>query len=465
MKKQKSLLSALDTYSMLEGQSGILVGFSGGADSTALLHLLYEKCKLLGIYLHALHVHHGIRGEEADRDAEFCEGTCRRLGVDFTLVCADIPKMARDSGRGVEETARAFRYDEFAKIVRSDERLSCIATAHNADDNAETVIFNLSRGSGIDGLCGIPPTREFDGILVIRPLIYSQKCDIIGYLKENGIEYIFDSTNDDTRYTRNYIRHEIIPRLASVNPALLDSVRKMTENLRADADCLERLTLAFVAENTVNGKISAKALLTADRAIGARAVRHMFAEHCGGMLERVHIDAVLALADNDKNGASVSLVGGMRAVCEDGYIRFAGQTVEQTEFSYELHPGVNKFDKFAVILADVGKWDADLQKDNESLQNIYKLSTRTKINSDTINHMLYVRSRRDGDAYVFGEMTRKLKKLYNDRGWSLEKRRSTPVFCDDTGIVWVPEFPAADRALPNGDGVDIIYYYNGESKL
>ena len=462
MKKQNSLLSALDTYSMLEGQSGILVGFSGGADSTALLHLLYERCKPLGIYLHALHVHHGIRGAEADRDAKFCEETCRRLNVDFTLVCADIPKMARENGRGVEEMAREFRYGEFAKKVRSDKRLSCMATAHNADDSAETVIFNLVRGSGIDGLCGIPPTRKFDGISVIRPLIYAEKCDIVGYLKENGIEYIFDSTNDDTKYTRNFIRHEIVPRLSDVNPALLDSVRKMTENLRADADCLERLTDEFLVGNTSNGRISAKALLMADRAIAVRAVRRMFAGHCGGMLERVHIDAVLALAANEKNGASVSLVGGMRAVCGDGYIRFTEQIVGNTEFRYELHYGVNKFDKFAVIVADVGKWDTDLQKDNDCLQNIYKLSTRICIKSDTINHMLYVRSRRDGDAYVFGKMTRKLKKLYNDRGWSLEKRRVTPVFCDGTGIVWVPGFPAADRVLPTDGGVDIVYYYNGE---
>ncbi len=463
--KKDSLLSALESHSMLENQSGILVGFSGGADSTALLHLLWERCKTLGIYLHALHVHHGIRGAEADRDARFCEEACRNLGVDFTLVCADIPKMARESGRGIEEAARDFRYSEFAKKVREDERLSSIATAHNADDNAETVIFNLIRGTGIDGLCGIPPIREYDGIFVMRPLIYSQKCDIVGYLKENGIEYIFDSTNDDTKYTRNYIRHEIMPRLTSVNPSLLNSVRKMTENLRADVNFIERLADEFVAGNTVNGKISARALLAADRAIAVRAVRRIFAEHCGGMLERVHIDAVLALAGNDKNGASVSLVGGMRAVCEDGYIRFTRHTLEDTEFCYELHRGVNKFDKFTVVIADVGKWDADLQKDNDCLQNIYKLSTRTRINSDTINHMLYIRQRRDGDAYVFGKMTRKLKKLYNDRGWNLEKRRSTPVFCDDAGIVWVPEFPAADRVLPNEGGVDIIYYYNGESKL
>lgn len=466
MKKQKNLLSALDKYSMLEGQSGILVGFSGGADSTALLHLLYEKCKTLGIYLCALHVHHGIRGAEADRDAKFCEEVCQRLGVDFTLVRADIPKMARENGLGVEEMARDFRYSEFAKKVHSDERLSCIATAHNADDNAETVIFNLIRGAGIDGLCGIPPMREFEGVSVIRPLLYAEKCDIVGYLKENGIEYIFDSTNDDTKYTRNYIRHEIMPRLASVNPSTLDSIRKMTENLRADADYLEKMTDSFLAESAPNGKISAKALVMTDRAIGTRAVRRMFAECCGGMLERVHIDSVLALAGSDKNGASVSLVGNSRAVCEDGYIGFhEGNASEKTEFCHLLHRGVNKFEKFAVILADVGKWDADLQKDNECLQNIYKLSTRTRINSDTINNMLYVRSRRDGDAYVFGKMTRKLKKLYNDKGWSLEKRRCTPIFCDNVGIVWVPEFPAADRALPNGDGVDIIYYYNGESKL
>ena len=463
MKRENDLLGALFAYSMLEGQRGILIGYSGGADSAALLSLLKPICDEKGIYLHAMHVHHGIRGEEADRDAQFCRMTCERLGVDFTLVRADIPRLAKESGRGVEEMAREFRYDAFLKKVRSDTRISCIATAHNADDNAETVIFNMARGSGTAGVCGIAPIRDMGEASVIRPLLYAAKCDIVGYCEQNGIEYIFDSTNADTAYTRNYIRHEIMPRLEELNPSLLSSITRMTENLRADSECLDELAHKFVEDNACGERINASVLVGAHKAIAYRALCEMFSRVSDKTLERVHIDAVLAIAANGKSGASVSLVGGMRAVVDNGWLYFTDETAANVrDFEYSLADGMNRFDEdFAVVAVKDGSKE-DLQKYNETLQNIYKLSIHTKISFDKINHALYVRSRRDGDAYVFGGMTRKLKKLYNDRAWSAKKRRETPIFCDGDGIVWVPGFPVADRVKATDGGADIIYYYNGE---
>ncbi len=463
--KNNSLLCALDAYNMLEAHRGVLVGYSGGADSSALLHLMKQICDERGLYLRALHVHHGIRGAEADRDAEFCRATCERLNVDFAVEYADIPTLARESGRGIEETARACRYEAFARAIKSDSRLDCIATAHNADDNAETVIFNLTRGSGVDGLCGIPPIRTYNGVPIIRPLLYAPKRDILGYLKENGIEYIFDSTNNDTAYTRNYIRHEIIPALEKINPSLLTSVRRMTEIVRADAKYLENAAKRFVFENSTDGGIDAKVLENTDKAIASRVVCELFSKISDKTLERVHIDAVRSLAETGREGSSISLVGGIRAKIESGRLYFTDEADgEPCEFEYTLHDGINRFENpdFAVFVSKCGKTSEDLQKDNETLQNVYKLSIHTILSSDKINHMLSVRSRRDGDSYVFGGMTRKLKKLYNDRGYSAKKRRETPIFCDAEGIVWVPGFPAADRVKPQGDVIEIIYYNNGD---
>ena len=466
MKKSnlKNLASALDIYSMLASQRGVLVGFSGGADSTALLYIIKELCDERGLYLRALHVHHGIRGEEADRDAVFCREICEKLKVDFTLEKVDIPSLAKEQGKGIEETAREFRYEVFVKAVKADSRLSCIATAHNADDNAETVIFNLTRGCGIDGLGGIPPIREISGIPVIRPLIYDSKRDIVGYLGGIGAEYIFDSTNDDTEYTRNFIRHEIIPKLEKVNPSLLDSVRRMTLNIREDAAYLGLAAERFVLDNASEGQINTALLSKTERAIAARAVGRLFSAVGGRGLEWVHIDAVLSLAATGRSGSSLSLPGGIRAVIEDGKLYFTDESeFEPVTFEYPLHEGVNRFENpdFAVFVAKHGNVREDLQKDNETLQNIYKLSIHTILSSDKINHMLSVRSRRDGDSYVFGGMTRKLKKLYNDRGYSKKQRCETPIFCDGEGIVWVPGFSPADRVKPNGNGTQIIYYYNG----
>lgn len=466
--RSQFLRTALETvreYSMLDGERGVLVGYSGGADSSALLHILKDICDERGIYLHAMHIHHGIRGEEADRDAQLCERECKRLGVDITFLHIDVPTLARESGRGLEETARDCRYGAFVQKIQSDARLSCIATAHNADDNAETVIFNLARGSGILGLRGIPPIRTESGISVIRPLIGCVKSDIIGYCKQNGIEYIIDSTNTDTAYTRNYIRHELVPRFLTLNPSFPDACGRLASNLRTDGDYLDCEAERFYASNVKNGKIGAEVLASAHRAIAVRVVMRMFAEVSTRTLERVHIDSVLELAKNARDGASVSLVGRIRGKCERGMLFFtAAAEAPASEFCGELHYGVNRFEDpdFAIFMAKDGDTDADLQKDNETLQNIYKLSILTQVNSDKIKNVLFARSRHDGDAYAYGGMTRKLKKLYNDRGLGAERRREIPIICDSDGIVWVPGFPAADRVKSDGGGIRLIYYYNGE---
>ncbi|MBQ8552157.1 MAG: tRNA lysidine(34) synthetase TilS [Clostridia bacterium] len=450
---------------MLCGERGVLAGYSGGADSSALLHILKRICDERGIYLHAMHIHHGIRGAEADRDAELCVRECERMGVDITVERADIPRLARESGCGLEETARAYRYAAFVRKVTSDERISCVATAHNADDNAETVIFNLTRGSGIDGLRGIPPVREEAGVRIIRPLICASKCDIVGYCEQNGIEYIFDSTNDDTVYTRNYIRHEIMPRLRELNPSFVVAAERLSSNLRSDSEYLEAEAERFYKENVRDGKIGAAVLASAHRAIAVRVIAKLFSTVSLRTLERVHIDTVCELAKNSADGSSVSLIGGVRAKCERGELFFtAVPDAAPYEFCRELHYGANSFENpdFAIFMAKDGEVSTDLQKDNETLQNIYKLSILTQVNSDKINHVLFARSRREGDSYVFGGMTRKIKKLYNDRKLPLKRRGEIPIVCDGEGIVWVPGFSTADRVKSDGSGLRLIYYYNGE---
>ena len=467
MSQKKTLYSILedtvDAHHMLDGVGGVLVGFSGGADSSALLRTMHSLCQEKGIYLHALHVHHGIRGDEADRDAEFCRQECERMGVDFTLERADIPALAKQSGQGIEQTAREFRYQAFERCVLNDSRLNCIATAHNADDNAETVLFNLTRGSGSAGLCGIPPVRYQNAVRVIRPLLYVTKKEITDYCEKNGIQYIFDSTNDDRQYTRNYIRHEVMPLLERINPAFLDSVGRMTEHLTSEREYLDECVMRFVENESLGGGIPVCALNGAHRAVAARAVMLMFSKVSEETLEGVHVDAVLELARKGHEYSSLSLCGGVKAFVEDGTLFFGEpRKPEAIEFCRELSEGVNLFKDlgFALLVAPEGEISEDLQKDNETLKNIYKLSIHTSLNSDKINHVLSARSRRDGDSYVFGGMTRKLKKLYNDRAVPHRVRAVTPVICDREGIVWVPGFKAADRVRTCGKGTQIIYYCN-----
>ncbi len=464
----EKFLSALSDHRMLEGKRGVLLAYSGGADSSALLALLADLCGGNGIFLKAVHVHHGIRGAEADRDAAFCRETCEKRGVPFVLLRADIPEMAKRSGRGIEETARAYRYEAFERLIREDERLDCLATAHNADDNAETILFRLARGSGLHGLCGIPPVRPFGEYSVIRPLIACAKREIIGYCAENGIEYQYDATNGDTDYTRNYIRHEIMPRFETINPSFCAAAGRLAASLREEDALLDGLAEDFLAANRNGNALALDALKTARTPIALRAVRRLFAESSSYMLEREKTEEILSLCRKGREGSSLSLGGGFRAAIRKGTLRFEAEG-EKTASAVScpmpkaLTDGENRFEKpdFAVFLGN------DEKKENcyETLKNIYKLSIHITVNSAKIKGAVSVRFREPGDAFVFGGMKRRLKQLFHDRGFDAETRASLPLFCDSEGIIWIPGFPAADHVLPvpGEPTLDITYFTDGQS--
>ena len=170
--------TALSSFSMLKGLKSVLVGFSGGADSTLLLTLLAKES---GIRVAAAHLNHGIRGEEALRDENFCIDYCKKLGIDIYVKHSDIPDIAKTHGLTVEEAARNERYKFFNEILNK-QGYDCIATAHNADDNAETMIFNLVRGASLSGLCGIPPKRG----RFIRPLLFCERREIEEYCNRDA---------------------------------------------------------------------------------------------------------------------------------------------------------------------------------------------------------------------------------------------------------------------------------------
>ena len=199
MKSQ--VLKAIERFSLLDNRN-ITVALSGGADSMALLSVLLEIKGEFSLNITAAHFNHRIRGAEADRDEAFVKEYCEKKGVELFLGSGDVPSYAKEQGLSLELAARELRY-EFLKSVSKGN----VATAHTASDNAETVIFNLTRGSGAEGLCGIPPKRD----IFIRPLILATREQIEEYCKENDIPFVNDSTNFCDDYTRNKIRHNVIP--------------------------------------------------------------------------------------------------------------------------------------------------------------------------------------------------------------------------------------------------------------
>lgn len=206
------------------------VAFSGGADSTALLLCLHDLREQLDISLRAVHVHHGIRGDEADRDAAFCADLCARYDIAFQTVHVDVPAYAQANRLSLETAARKLRYEALQSAAPEGD----LATAHHAGDNAETILFHLIRGSGMNGLCGIPPRNG----RIIRPLLYAEKSEMLRYLEVRGQDFVEDSTNFLGDSSRNRIRHGIIPLLMQENPAFLQHISRTAEILSADSALL-----------------------------------------------------------------------------------------------------------------------------------------------------------------------------------------------------------------------------------
>ncbi len=213
----------VDQNSLFTGQDRILLGFSGGPDSVALAHLLVRY----GVTVGLAHVNFHLRGVESDRDQAFSREFASRHGLEFFTIDFDTVKYAREKGLSIEEAARNLRYQWFEELARS-QGYDFIATAHNADDNVETILHNLARGTGIKGLLGIPLKRG----KVIRPLLFAYKRDVLRYCQQHGLNYVVDKTNMDTAITRNRIRHNIIPEFEKINPGFKDNVLRTANNLR-----------------------------------------------------------------------------------------------------------------------------------------------------------------------------------------------------------------------------------------
>jgi len=228
-------------YNMVENGGNILVAFSGGSDSSALLFFLTENYPREKIC--AAHMNHMIRGVDADSDEKFAVETCGKYNVKIFTERKNIPEIAKESKKSIEEAARDERYDFFRRVAGIIGGSVKIATAHTASDNTETVIFNLSRGCGLNGLCGIAPVNKN----IIRPFLSCSKEDILEYCEKNNIAYVEDKTNADENYTRNFIRGSIASKLKERFNNLDENIFKTTEIIR-DTVCFHDLC----AENIVN---------------------------------------------------------------------------------------------------------------------------------------------------------------------------------------------------------------------
>ena len=422
----ESMEKLIQEHGMLPRGSRVLCAVSGGADSVCLLHRLWAMRGELGIEVTAAHYNHGLRGAESDRDEAFVAQLARELGgIPLVIGRGDVARTARDCGQGVEETAREMRY-RFLRQIARQVGADRIATAHNAGDNAETVLMHLIRGAGLRGLTGIPPVRGE----IIRPLLTTNRDEIEEYLKLYRISYVTDSTNGDDTFTRNRIRHQILPALEGLCPGVAKRLGQTAELLRRDEDYLMERAMELLADCREDGgelRLPAAPLSQAPEALSLRAIRWMLGrvrednDNCTA----AHLWGVLAVCRSADPSAHVDLPGGVLARREYGLLVLTRERVAPLEGEIPLQmPGVTRCGSYRLECRAV-EYQGQPQKPWE----FYLSAAVTD---------LRLRRRRTGDMLKRpGRPTKSVKKLLIDQKIPQHLRDALPVLEGEGGVAAV----------------------------
>lgn len=441
------ILSYANSYGMLPSSGVVLACVSGGADSKALLTVLTELSKQHGFTVEAAHFDHRLRGDESDRDREFVKSYCEAANIPCHIGSGDTRDYAEKNGLGIEESARELRYSFFREMANKIGA-SRIATAHNADDNAETVLLCLARGAGSKGLSGIPPVRGE----IIRPLLCVTRDEIEAFLHERGISYVTDSTNSSDEYARNRIRNHVSPVLRSVNASFTRHALEAGELLRQDDEFLTSLARDFVSKH--DRRVPAAMLLSLPDAVSSRVIMIL----AGGSLPFLHVRRVLDLCRSESGTKLLETPRG--SFLREYETLYFNDSYRENSFSaVEIVPGENVnipelgFEIRCRTVACDEITVTDYEKRLRNVDTVNKSFNILLFKKAQICGKIIVRPRAEGDLIsIFRRgVTKSLKKLYIENKIPKGERGLVPVLADDSGPLAVIGICVSDRALPEPD--------------
>ncbi len=426
-------------YDMLQQGDRVVAALSGGADSMALLAFLLELKEPLGIGVSACHVNHGLRGEESDRDEAFVRDWCRRLEVPLQVVRLEGEALRREKGGSLEEAARRARYQALEKAAAGGK----IATGHTASDNLETILLNLARGTGLRGLCGIPPVRG----RIIRPLIALTRREVEQYCAARAIPYCTDSTNHSREYSRNRLRQQAVPALLSVNPAAERLAGEMSVRLRREDAFLDRLAREALARLEVReDTLDRPGLLREDPVLQAR-VLGLLLDRAGAAWSSRRLELAMEAARQGAGG--VELAPGRTLLATPRWVTLRREEEPVPCFSLPLPP--LQAGERVEIATPVGMVVLELSTNpGQNSEKINNCPLKNELDYDRIGCESAVRTRLPGDAFrpAGRGMTKTLKKLYQEEGVPSARRQRNLILCDRQGILWVEGIGPDQRAAP-----------------
>lgn len=471
---KQQVLDTIKKNDLIKYGDGIVVGISGGYDSVCLLHILYSIAEEFSLKLHPVHINHMLRDQEAMRDEDFVLVFCARLGLDATAVRIDVAQKARNEKISLEEAGRNARYETFKRIA-AEKSANKIAVAHSRNDQAETLLMRIFRGTGPEGLKGIEYKRDN----IIRPLLDADRAQIEEYVGSNGLTAITDSSNLHTDYFRNRIRLNVLPEInKAVGTDITENLLRLSKIIVADEDFL-RYNSELYYEKAVLVKresfieLDLRVLASLHRAVGSRVLRQAFIDASGIAtgLEYVHVEKLLQLVSDGRTGAGLDLPLGYRAVKSYNSITIQKQEDEKTEkFEYCLklpgHTEINilnsrinseilNFNNTEQCKAFIGRQKGIYKE----FFDFEKIKNKLDINKD---FQPVVRNRRDGDIFkpLKANGTKKLKEYFIDIKIPKNRRDGFPLIAINKEIIWIIGNKTSDnyKVTDNTKSVLMISY-------
>ena len=442
MKKiEDKILSVIDKHRMVSDGDTVIVAVSGGADSMCLLHFFNKFSSKWKLNIICAHVNHGIRGAEADSDEEFVRQYCKKNNIKTAFAHYNVPEIAKNTGESEEQCGRRLRYEFFSSLSENAK----IVTAHNLNDSAETFLFNFARGTGLRGLTGIPPVRDN----IIRPLSECTRKEIEQYLSEEGIVFVTDSTNLCDEYSRNKIRHNILPVLTDINNGFFSVF----------TGCLSALTDAenYISEKVQNAfddiisddTFAVESVLILDKVIQDRLLIKI-AEYFGAAdVSFRHVEIIRGFL---KNGGAVVLPGKI-TVASDGK-----KIYKPTEMLPEISISeVFSEDKSEYIFPGCALIIENVDKKAVNNYNRKKLSSEGYADAEKLSGAVF-RSRKEGDRFRFpgAEHSKSLKNLFREKNISPLDRWGVPMLADDENILWIKDVGVSEYAAVNESTKSIV---------
>ena len=446
----KTVEKTITIYGMLKPKDSVVIGVSGGPDSVALLHILFLIAPRLSLKLGVAHLNHSLRHNDSDKDEQFVEVLAKKYDLPCYTHKKDVRNFQIENKLSLEQAARGVRY-AFLNDIANAMQYNKIAVGHHSDDNAELILMNLFRGSGTQGLSGIPPVRDQK---IIRPLIELSRTEIIDFLSQNKLEYVSDVSNTDTKYLRNRVRHELIPLLKTTyNPKISETLNRLSSIIRSEEEWIDDVVRPFYEKSVLDVRencivLSVSKLNRYHPALKRRIIR-MTIENIKGDLRRirfVNINSVIGLLEKKSVYGKLDLPDRIRIQKDQDtlfmvkgkhMLREVGKKYSHSNpFTFEYQ--IEKLE--SVFIREIGAHIKFTEIPMKKVPDYRYTGQHTSFfDKDTLSFPMVIRNFQPGDAFkpLGAGGRQKLKKFFIDKKVPRNERIKCPILLSRGKIIWV----------------------------